>query len=287
MTSWPDEHDAVCHMIRTFGGPDRAFSVVMDSYDYTHALDSILPSVAALHAETGGLMVLRPDSGDPCECVLQALAAAERVYGADVNLKGYKTLRRLAVLQGDGISYEAVQSISAAVMAAGYSAECVAFGMGGGLLQKLNRDSMAFACKLSCRIDAEGVVHDVMKRPKHDYGKLSLPGLLRVIRSPDNPHAFSVVPAVWDEQAGDCRGEGESVMRTVWNCGPVEGCWDDFDTVKARVEREWTAAPLKWDVVSQAVKDKVKLWQDRYDETERQQQAAAATKPTQPDGQPH
>ena len=38
----------------------------------------------------GGFMVLRPDSGDPVEAVLAALRAAEKVFGVDVNPKGYK-----------------------------------------------------------------------------------------------------------------------------------------------------------------------------------------------------
>lgn len=46
---------------------------VMDSYDYTNALESVLPSVASLKTEKGGFLVLRPDSGDPVKVVVQAL----------------------------------------------------------------------------------------------------------------------------------------------------------------------------------------------------------------------
>jgi len=42
-------------------------------------------------------MVLRPDSGDPVEVVLQALEAAEKVAGADVNSKGYKVFTLLSL----------------------------------------------------------------------------------------------------------------------------------------------------------------------------------------------
>jgi len=48
------------------------------------------------------------------------------------------------VIQGDGINKDTVRSILAAALDAGYSAQCVAFGMGGGLLQKVNRDTMGF-----------------------------------------------------------------------------------------------------------------------------------------------
>lgn len=41
--------------------------------------------------------------------------------------------------QGDGIDINVMRDISTAVEQAGYSAENVAFGMGGGLLQKVER----------------------------------------------------------------------------------------------------------------------------------------------------
>ena len=63
---------------------------VMDSYDYTFALEKVLPSVASLKTEKGGFLVLRPDSGNPVEVVLQALRAADSIFGSDTNEKGYK-----------------------------------------------------------------------------------------------------------------------------------------------------------------------------------------------------
>jgi len=108
MTAFPDEQQAIEQMIRQFGGEGCMFSIVMDSYDYIHALTHILPAVAALHTRRGGIMILRPDSGDPIECVLQALEAGEKVFGVDVNSKGYKAIRRMGVIQGDGINYDVV-----------------------------------------------------------------------------------------------------------------------------------------------------------------------------------
>lgn len=43
---------------------------------------------------------------------------------------------------------------------------CVAFGMGGGLLQKVNRDTMAFATKLNFIMEKNGTIREVMKKPK-------------------------------------------------------------------------------------------------------------------------
>ena len=56
--------------------------------------------------------------------------------------------------------------------------QAVAFGMGGGLLQKVNRDTMSFATKLSHIVYADGTQRDIMKAPSGDTSKASLPGQL-------------------------------------------------------------------------------------------------------------
>jgi nicotinic acid phosphoribosyltransferase len=108
--------------------------------------------------------------------VPQALRAAEKVFGADINGKGYKVVRGCGVIQGDGIGIKTLRRIAEAVQAAGFSGECVAFGMGGGLLQKVNRDTMSFATKLNHIVYADGTPADIMKQPSTDSGKFSLPG---------------------------------------------------------------------------------------------------------------
>lgn len=77
MTSWPTEKLAIENMIDKFG--QGMYSIVMDSYDYTGALEKVLPAVAAKKTAKGGWMVLRPDSGDPVDVVLQGLRAADKV----------------------------------------------------------------------------------------------------------------------------------------------------------------------------------------------------------------
>ena len=48
---------------------------------------------------------------------------------------------------------------------AGISADNIAFGMGGGLLQQVNRDTLKYAMKCSAIQDEHGVWHDVYKDP--------------------------------------------------------------------------------------------------------------------------
>ena len=56
--------------------------------------------------------------------------------------------------------------------------QAVAFGMGGGLLQKVNRDTLSFATKLSHVVYADGTPADIMKSPVSDAAKNSFPGKL-------------------------------------------------------------------------------------------------------------
>jgi len=98
---------------------------------------------------------------DPFSLSLSHDSAAEKVFGYDVNQKGYKVIKGCGVIQGDGVSYESLGRILDAVLAGGYSAQNCAFGMGGGLLQKLNRDTMSFATKLSYIVYEDGTTRYV------------------------------------------------------------------------------------------------------------------------------
>ncbi|CAG8765498.1 5769_t:CDS:2, partial [Cetraspora pellucida] len=203
----------------------------MDSYDYTNALNKILPSIATQKVEKGGFMVLRPDSGDQVEVVLMALRAADKVFGSDVNKKGYKIIRGCSVIQGDAVTIESMKKILHAAKEAGYSAKNIAFGMGGGLLQKLNRDTMSFATKLCHITYADGSRRDIMKSPKTETGKISLPGEFVVKR---NEHGRVVV----------------------YDHGKVIE-WDDFNTIRERAAKEWSCLPRSYDNISPELREKI------------------------------
>ena len=245
MTAWPTEQDAIRNMIHHFGG--GIFATVMDSYDYQRALDSVVPAVAGEQVAAGGFWVLRPDSGDPADAVVAGLKAAETAFGVDVNKKGFKVPRGVGVIQGDGVDVPTIAAILDRVIKEGFSVEAVAFGMGGGLLQKVNRDTMSFAVKLNHITYTDGRAVDVMKAPRDDRGKDSLPGVLAVKSVGGTPMVFSA-----EEVSPE-----ENMLRVVYDCGPVEGVhWETFDDLKARVGREWGGLPKTADVVSDVLKRK-------------------------------
>ena len=49
----------------------------------------------------------------------------------------------------DAVTIDTLNALLKAIKEAGFSAQNVVFGMGGGLLQKINRDTMSFTTKLS------------------------------------------------------------------------------------------------------------------------------------------
>ena len=103
-------------------------------------------------------------------------------FGFTINNKGYKVLPpQIRVIQGDGITYESTKEIVNAMISNGLSVDNVAFGMGGGLLQKVDRDTLKFAFKCSAaRINNEWV--DVFKEPVDEPFKKSKKGRLKLIK---------------------------------------------------------------------------------------------------------
>ncbi|MEM8976116.1 MAG: nicotinate phosphoribosyltransferase [Pseudomonadota bacterium] len=151
MTAWGErrERDAYRNMVEQFGGDGALFAVVSDSYDLDNAVNNIWGSELKQNVQAnGGTLVVRPDSGDPVAVPIRVLQSLEASYGVRTNAKGYKVLADcVRVIQGDGMDLETIARLVDAVAEAGFSLENIAFGMGGGLLQKVNRDTLRWAQK--------------------------------------------------------------------------------------------------------------------------------------------
>ena len=131
-----------------------------------------------------GLLVLRPDSGDPVQVLLRLLPMLAERFGSTRNHAGYKLLDpKIRLLWGDGIGLESVERILGDVLAEGWSAANLIFGMGGALLQKVNRDTQNFAFKCSAATIVNGELRDVFKEPATDPGKDSKRGKLALVRT--------------------------------------------------------------------------------------------------------
>jgi len=114
-------------------------------------------------------------AGDPYEEKYNALVAKIRAKCGVADGNPFRRFKgqQMRVLQGDGVALDTVGDMLASLLANGYCANCVHFGSGGGLLQKLNRDSLAFAFKC-CALYVGGKAYPVGKDPiaggKKSYG---------------------------------------------------------------------------------------------------------------------
>ena len=130
-------------------------------------------------------VVIRPDSprfedDTPEDQVLWIVEELEKIFGSSVNSKGYKVLHpSVGVLYGDGLSVQEIENIYNLLVSKGWSAENCIVGQGGGLLQKLNRDTCRFAIKAS-QITVNGKQKNIQKNPS-DKTKASKTGRLKLV----------------------------------------------------------------------------------------------------------
>ena len=191
ITMWGRDHelDAYRNFVKVYlterqmpAGVPKIAACVSDSYDLFQVIENVW--CGELHAtirDSGGKLVIRPDSGDPVTVLLECLRIIERKLGMRVNGKGFKVMPPyLGLIQGDGINDRSIATILDALREQGYSASNVGFGMGGGLLQQLDRDTQKFAFKCAAAL-RDGSWIDVSKDPVTDSGKRSKKGRLALV----------------------------------------------------------------------------------------------------------
>lgn len=201
ITSWGRAHEreAYHNQVAQFAGQGKVFAVVSDSYDIFKATDMWIDQADDIKA-AGATLVIRPDSGDPA-VVLTNLAwkVAMQGFGMTTNAKGYKVLNNVRFLWGDGIDIMTIgQILRTLVDVNGFSADNFAFGMGGALLQKHDRDTYKFAMKCSA-ICVDGEWREVFKDPVTDPGKASKKGLVTLLQTREGVYYTGVMDWPTDE----------------------------------------------------------------------------------------
>lgn len=175
------EIDAYRHFLND-APMDKIVSIVTDSYSHENAVRNILGKelkdvILAGHAHT----VIRPDSGDPIEVSFKTLQWLWESFGGETNARGFKVLNpKVRVLYSDGLTLSTIDVMLHNITSNGFSSENIIFGMGGKLLQGVDRDTFKFACKLSHAI-VDGVPTDIFKDPEGDHSKRSKAGILKLI----------------------------------------------------------------------------------------------------------
>lgn len=174
------EEELFSHLLDQY--PTGILSVVIDSYDYRGFILNIARKFKDRILARDGKVVFRPDSGEPVYTSLDVFLMLEEVFGVTINSKGYRVLNpKVGMLWGDGIDLGGIDKILASFKINNISSCNIIFGMGGGLLQKVNRDSQRCAFKCSAQ-KRDGQWIDIMKNPL-DHSKISKKGRLGVINS--------------------------------------------------------------------------------------------------------
>lgn len=237
ITSWGRDGELAAYrnMLDRFAKPGALVAVVSDSYDMFHAIDALWGGELKQQIiDSGATVVIRPDSGDPASIVLQVAERLERAFGSQRNGKGYKVLNHVRIIQGDGVNISSIRAILENLTTHGYSADNLAFGMGGALHQQVNRDTCRFAMKCSAVL-IDGVWHDVSKNPVTDPGKRSKAGRLTTRR---DPHSGALSSALLPESGA---ARPDEALQTVWSNGRL---LVDQALAEIRARAAGTRAPL-------------------------------------------
>ena len=146
--------------------PSGLLACVSDSYDMMRAVndywgDALREQVLA----RDGVLIVRPDSGDPMQIVPEVIEALMARFGHTTTAQGYRLLHeKVRVIQGDGVTRFSIVKIMDELMKRGLAIGNIAFGMGAGLLQKLDRDNFSYTMKASANYRG-GAWVDVHKDP--------------------------------------------------------------------------------------------------------------------------
>jgi nicotinamide phosphoribosyltransferase len=230
----------------------------------------------------GQLSIIRPDSGEGVETLPQLLtllheglpehwvAASDLAQMTDVfdasdaRAEKYEALvskiraktglegnpfrcfngQQMRVLQGDGIALDTVGDMLASLLANGFCANTVHFGSGGGLLQKIDRDSLSCAFKC-CAMYVGDDVFAIGKDPIAG-GKKSYAGNPCVIRGSDgvlrNRGEYDATgkmirskPMTVEEFRSEAGVEGDE-LRTVFVNGVMQSDVNSWSEIQKRAK---------------------------------------------------
>ncbi len=229
ITAWGKEHelDAYRNMLTAY--PEGLVACVSDSYNIYNACEKLWGELLKPDIQQRkGTLVIRPDSGDPINVLTRVFEILGEKFGYETNAKGYRVLPPyVRVIQGDGVNMFTVQNMLYQLAKFhGWSADNIAFGMGGALLQQLNRDTQKFAFKCSAA-KVDGQWRPVFKDPITDPGKNSKHGRLSLVET--TPGTFHTVENVETSAASDDR------LATVFENGEIKKEYD-FDSIRQRAD---------------------------------------------------
>lgn len=161
--SHKSEEQAHAQILESF--PSGLVASVSDTYDVYDCVKSIWCGSLKDQVESrDGCLVVRPDSGDYLEIVPDLIEILGETFGwADSSPESRLLNSKVRVIQGDGMDEDTIIDLYLTLKSRGLSPENLTVGSGGGLLQKMSRDTLNCALKLSWCEYSSGETRDVCK----------------------------------------------------------------------------------------------------------------------------
>ncbi|MFN8163665.1 MAG: nicotinate phosphoribosyltransferase [Solirubrobacterales bacterium] len=222
------EVDAMRNMLQIYAENGVAL-LLSDTYDHEHAVKNIIGGELKEEVENfPGLVGVRPDSGDVVQVTSDTTEWLMDAFGFKTNSKGYKILPDyVRVVQGDGVRRDTLQDVFIEMERRGLATDNAVFGMGGGLLQHCNRDTMEFGMKANA-VKVNGQWRDIGKSPTGDSMKVSKKGRL----------ALQAVDGTYKTVPRDSIPAEENQLVPVFRNGQMLKKWD-FSELIERSERDY------------------------------------------------
>lgn len=238
--AWDEEGDAY-NSIYENSGDNEFISMVQDCYDSKRAVVKyhIPLAIRASQDGSGKVIVGRPDSNDPkdevlfmCREAVKAGLYTTKIIGG----KEWKFATHYRFIQGDGMTFEVMWDIMMALIEEGFAPYGWGlFGQGGGRRNFLKRDNLSAKYALcSMGDDYQSVV-----KFSDTYGKTTLPGPFKVLRSQDALNSKQTV-VFTNEPGTDAMVMYYDGLEEQY-FGP--GMYDDFNQIKTRSHEQFDTYP--------------------------------------------
>ncbi|XP_049528288.1 nicotinamide phosphoribosyltransferase [Dermacentor silvarum] len=188
MTPWgPAGESAACRQaMHAF--PSGPASVASDTYHAANCCEHVwgqdLRHLVEARAELyGGMLIVRLQSGDPPEIIVEVLEILGRHYSVTVNSLGFRELPPyVRLMHSDGMTLEMAEAVLANAKAHRWSAQNVLLASDGTLMRDPRGPAQRFAFQCSAAI-VGGHEKEVHRNPMTDTGLSSKKGRLTLQHS--------------------------------------------------------------------------------------------------------
>lgn len=153
--SWGRENEMEAYKNILDQYPSGMVAMVLDSYDLYNCCRNIIGNeLKDQILARDGVLVCRPDSGNPPLVATKVIQILYDHFGGYTNSKGYKVLNsKVRVIYGDGIGRDSISRILETIAHFGFSTENITFGSGAVYYRNLTAINLAL--RLNAQLSVE------------------------------------------------------------------------------------------------------------------------------------